>query len=217
VPLDPFILSNKKGTTAIIKVNDPIECESLARAIATEFGMNAGFATNVMKGKKVKEIAIKDTISLATLVGNVLYKNDMEIEKKVEEILRITDGYKLFEGKVGKVNTVTQKGFDFSQVSIEDVGKPQGSKLIIDVKNENIIAWDKNKKPIAMIPDLICVIDKEGNPITNADVKEGLEVIVFGIKSNEKWRRNKAYNIFSDSLNKFGFNLSFIPIEELLP
>jgi len=216
VPFDPFIISNKKGTTAILKVSDTIECENLARAITTEFGMNAGFATNVMSGKKVKDIAIKGTINLAKKIGNILLKDDIKIEKKVEEILKVIDGHKLIGGKVAKVKTVTEKGFDFSQVLIDGIGDSKGKKLIIDVKNENMIAWDQNKKPVAMIPDLICTLDKNGNPITNADIKEELEVIVFGIKSDKKWRRPIAYNIFRENLRRFGFDSTYIPIEKLI-
>jgi len=215
VPFDPFIISNKKGTTAILKVNDPIECENLARAVTTQFGMMAGFATHVMTGKEVKEIAVSGTISLAKKVGLVLLKEDLTIEEKVDEILKVTDGYKLIEGKVAKVKTITEKGFDFSQVLIDGIEDSKEKKLIIDVKNENMIAWDQNKKPVAMIPDLICILDKNGNPITNADIKEELEVIVFGIKSDKKWRRPIAYNIFKENLRRFGFDLTYIPIEKL--
>jgi len=216
VSFAPFVMSNKRGETVILKVNNPAECENLARAITTEFGMMAGFATNVMSGKKVKNVAIEGTITLAKRIGNILLKDDTEIEKRVEEILKVTDGYKLIEGKVAKVKTVTKKGFDFSQVLIDGIGDSKGKELIIDVKNENMIAWDQNKKPVAMIPDLICTLDKDCNPITNADIKEDLEVIVFGIKSDKKWRRPIAYNIFRENLRKFGFDLTYIPIEELI-
>ena len=216
VSFDPFVMSNKSGATVILKVNSPAECENLARAITTEFGMMAGFATNVMSGKKVKNVAIKGSITLAKRIGNILLKDDIEIEKRVEEILKVTDGYKLIEGKVAKVKTITEKGFDFSQVLIDGIGDSKEKKLIIDVKNENMIAWDKDKKPVAMIPDLICTLDKDGNPITNADIKEELEVIVFGIKSDKKWRRPIAYNIFKENLRRFGFDLTYIPIEKLI-
>jgi len=216
VSFDPFVMSNKRGATVILKVNSPAECENLARAITTEFGMMAGFATNIMLGKKVKDVAIKGTVTLAKKIGNILLEENIEIEKKVEEILKITDGYKLIEGKVAKVKTVTEKGFDFSQLLIDGIGDSKGKELIIDVKNENMIAWDQNKKPVAMIPDLICTLDKNGNPITNADIKEGLEVIIFGIKSDKKWRRPIAYNVFRENLRRFGFNSTYIPIERLI-
>ncbi len=215
VSFDPFVMSNKSGATVILKVNSPAECENLARAITTEFGMMAGFATNVMSGKKVKNVAVKGSITLAKRIGNILLKDDIEIEKRVEEILKVTDGYKLIEGKVAKVKTITEKGFDFSQVLIDGIGDSKGKKLIIDVKNENMIAWDKDKKPVAMIPDLICTLDKDGNPITNADIKEELEVIVFGIKSDKKWRRPISYNIFKKNLSKFGYHSDYVPIEKL--
>lgn len=46
--------------------------------------MMAGFATNIMSCKKVKDIAIKGTINLPKKIGNILLKDDIEIEKKVE-------------------------------------------------------------------------------------------------------------------------------------
>ena len=108
---------------------------------------------------------------------------------------------------VEKRTEEVKAGFDYGKVFVKDV--------VIDYKNENMIAW-RNDKPIAMVPDLICWLTTDGEPLTNADVREGLEVVVIGAKAHEKWRVPGGFDVFRHVLKLLGYEGEYKPIEELL-
>lgn len=146
-------------------------------------------------------------MSMNENVGKII-KEAIETKKDViEEVLRSIDGYLLAKGKIKKKSVEVKGGFDFGRVYVNDI--------IVDFKNENMIAW-KNGKPIAMVPDSICWITLDGIPLTNADIKEGLEVAVIGKKAHPKFRDDKVFSTFSHILESLGYKGGFKPIEELI-
>jgi len=218
ISFDPFVLASKDGKIVILKIKDPAKSEKLARIITNHFDMMAGFATSVMSGKEVKQVAIEGTVTLARRVGEIILDNHLIIKEKVDKIKEITGGYGLIEGIVKKVETKSIEGFDFSRVVIDgarDSKCLKKNKLVIDIKNESIIARAENNELVAMAPDLICILNSNGYPVTNADIQEGLGVYVVGIMSPKKWRRPKAYNVFKNILFKFGYDSGYVPIENL--
>ncbi|RLG88527.1 MAG: DUF917 domain-containing protein, partial [Thermoprotei archaeon] len=92
-----------------------------------------------------------------------------------------------------------------------------GKEFFIDFKNENMIAWKAPGEPIAMVPDLICLMTIEGQPLTNADVTEGLKIAVIGIPASEKWRKHpKGFDVWRHILEKIGYTGPYKPIEKLI-
>jgi DUF917 family protein len=80
------------------------------------------------------------------------------------------------------------------------------------VKNENIIAW-RDERPVVMAPDLICLVDKSGNGVTNSGLQKGLEVTVLGIRSAPIWRTAKGLEHFGTE--RFGFSFQYVPLEQI--
>ena len=83
-------------------------------------------------------------------------------------------------------------------------------------KNENIIAF-RDDRPVAMVPDLICSIDRDGNPLTNADLREGMEITYLGFAAAPALRAPQACAMFADVLAATDYRDPFVPIEELAP
>lgn len=67
-----------------------------------------------------------------------------------------------------------------------------------------------------MVPDSICWITMDGVPLTNADIKEGMDVAVIGKKAHPKFRDDKVFSTFSHILESLGYKEGFKPIEELI-
>ena len=82
-------------------------------------------------------------------------------------------------------------------------------------KNENMIAWE-GEKPIVMVPDMICCLREDGQPVTNVDVREGMKVVFFGLKAPAEWRTPQAAGVFAPVLEKIGYSGPYAPIETLL-
>jgi len=203
----PLILADNQGNSAILYPKDAYMGEQMGRAITTVFNMTAGIATYFMSGKQLKQSIVPGTMTTNEMIGKII-KESVESKKDVvEAILSTIDGYLLAKGKIKKKTVEVKGGFDFGRIYVDDV--------IVDFKNENMIAW-KNNKPIAMVPDSICWITTDGIPLTNADIKEGMEVAVIGKKAHPKFRDEKVYSMFTHILESIGYTGEFKPIEELV-
>jgi DUF917 family protein len=67
-----------------------------------------------------------------------------------------------------------------------------------------------------MVPDMICCLREDGQPVTNVDVREGMKVAFIGMKAPEKWRTPQAAGVFAPVLEKIGYTGPYVPIEILL-
>jgi DUF917 family protein len=55
----------------------------------------------------------------------------------------------------------------------------------------------------------------DGRPLTNADIEEGLEVAVVGIKADDRWRTPEGLAVYTPVLKELGYTGKYIPIEKL--
>lgn len=204
IRIAPLSLADSKGNSAILYPTDAYMAEELGRAVTTVFGMTAGLVCHAMTGKQLKEAIIPGTLSLAEKVGKNSRAAKRAGEDIVEAAVKSIDGIVLARGKVTKKTEEVKAGFDYGKVFVEDI--------IVDYKNENMIAW-KGNKPIAMVPDLICWLKTDGEPLTNADIKEGMEVVVIGTKAHKKWRTPAGFKVFTHVLESIGYTGEYIPIE----
>jgi len=76
-----------------------------------------------------------------------------------------------------------------------------------------MIAWKKGK-PVVMVPDLICWITTDGQPLTNADLEEGMEVAIIGIKADEKWFVKNGFELFRNVLRSIGYDGEYQPLRD---
>jgi len=150
-------------------------------------------------------------------VGKAIREAKEAGKDPVKAVVEVVKGFEIFRGTITKIETRTVGGFDFGRTVIEGVGEYAGKKLFIDFKNENMIVWDEKNEPLAMVPDLVCLMTVDGTPLTNADTKEGMKVAVIGIPASEKWRKHpKAFEVWKHILEKMGYTGEYIPIEKLI-
>jgi len=53
------------------------------------------------------------------------------------------------------------------------------------------------------------------SPLTNADIKEGMNVTVIGLKAPDRWRVPAGFDVFRKALEAMGFKEGYKKIEEL--
>lgn len=73
------------------------------------------------------------------------------------------------------------------------------------MQNENIFS-KRNGIVDACVPDLICVLNADGQPVTNPNWKLGEEVCVFGLPSPEIWKTERRREVFSKTSFGLGFD-----------
>jgi DUF917 family protein len=84
----------------------------------------------------------------------------------------------------------------------------------LNFQNEFLLAEDDKGKPLAMTPDLICLLDLEtGQPITTETMGYGYRVIVFGLPCDPKWRSKHGLELVGPKY--FGYEADYKPIEEI--
>ena len=111
----------------------------------------------------------------------------------------------------------TVEGFDFGRTTLEGIDKYSGKTFYIDFKNENMIAWKGENRPVAMVPDSICLMTLDGTPLTNADIKEKMEIGVIGFPAGKRWRdASNFFNAWKHILTAMGYSKEYVRLEKLV-
>jgi DUF917 family protein len=188
-------------------------------------------------------ISLSWRIGRAVALSRCTNRVDTVAESIIEEVGGSKSAKVLFKGKITGVERVLRMGHAYGEVIIESA--PEGGvgtkeKMVIPFKNENILAkkigaggeeevsisppfplyrtycmLTFNFQILAMVPDLICVIDAQnGENIGTQEYKYGLLVVVLAITASEKWTSTPR-GIEIGGPGAFGFNdLEYKPIGE---
>ncbi len=210
----PFAIADKGENAAVIYTENSYDCENISRNVITALGMSGGIASYEMDGKKCKESMIPDAISIAENVGATIRKAKLEGKDFIKPLIIKFNGYELLRGRIIDMTIETKEGFDFGRYTIEGIGDYEKDTLVVEYKNENMIAR-KNGKIVGMVPDLICTISLDGQPLTNADLDCGFEIAVLGFPCNSKWRQSNGFKVFEHVMTKLGYVGGYLTIEEL--
>ncbi|WP_455283643.1 DUF917 domain-containing protein [[Eubacterium] cellulosolvens] len=206
IPIAPVTLADASGNFAILHPKDPPMAEKMARGITVAFGMKAGIACHPMAGWQLKKAVIPGTYTRAEEVGRSMREASEKGQDPVQAVVKVTGGYEIARGTVKEKAVETRGGFDYGRATVADVR--------VDYKNENMIAW-RAGKPVVISPDLTCWMTTDGRPLTNADIKEGLEVAVIGIKAHDRWRTPEGLAVYQPVLAELGYTEKYVPIEQL--
>lgn len=219
IPTSPFVLADRNGNMVIGWTKDPMDapsCEKIARYVTTAFDMLAGLGTWVVSGYQVKTSLEPNVVAKSRSIGKAIREAREKGADPVSEVIKVVNGFELIKGEIEKIETKTYAGFDFGRTKIKGADKYEGKQLSIDFKNENMIAWKAPGEPVTMVPDLIGLITPDGNPLTNADTKEGMKISVIAVPASEKWRKHpKCFEPWRPILEKMEYKEDYIPVEKL--
>jgi DUF917 family protein len=213
LPMPPIAVSDHFGDIAIItKVMSDVQAEMIVRAISVSTGGGVGTSDHPFAGKIVKNSIVPRTLTLCMNIGKTVRESQENNEDPLPRLVEATRGDLLFQGIVDAFDWNDRDGFMYGNSTIRGTGKFDGA-LRIWFKNENNIAW-LNDEPVAMSPDLICVVDREtGQGITNTEMHTGLNVAVIGIRAAEILRTERGISVLGP--RHYGFDLEYEPIERL--
>lgn len=220
IPTSPFVLADRNGNTVLGWTKDPMDapmCENVARHVVTAFGMLGGLGTWVVSGHQIKACLEPNVIDKSRSIGEAIREAKEKGEDPVRKVAQLTGGHELIRGEIEEIETKTVAGFDFGGTVIKGSDRYEGKELTIDFKNENMIAWKAPAEPAAMVPDLICLITPDGEPLTNADTKERMKISVVAVAASERWRKHpKCFEPWRPILDKMGYKGNYVPLEKLL-
>jgi DUF917 family protein len=213
IPAAPGAICDIRGHVAIFDgFSDPVVLERYARAVTIEMGGSAGYAFPVMSGAEVKRSAIPDTISLAVRVGDAVSSARGRHDDPVDDVLAVTGGKRLFSGKIVDVERRLAGGFARGVLSLAGIGPDENRTLKIDLQNEYLIARTGDGEVLAVVPDLVCLVDADtADPITTEVVRYGLRVVVLGIPAPEQLKTPAALAVVGPGA--FGYDIKFVPLQ----
>lgn len=207
----PMSIADEKGNAVFLETIDNSWAEAFARVTSIEMGGSCMIGTYAHTGEQCREHAITYSMSLARDIGAAI-RNDQG-EGAIDSVLELTDGYRLFAGKVADVERRTEGGFAVGEVTLEGIDDWEGRRGRMDFQNENLILRD-GETVLASVPDLITVLDAEtGEPVTTEGLKYGLRVVVIGMPCDPKWRTEEGMALVGPDY--FGYDIDYRPIEEL--
>jgi hypothetical protein len=115
----------------------------------------------------------------------------------------------LGKGRIRTLRGETKGAFDYGIVEVDG-----DLRIKVLYQNENMLAF-RDGKLLAIVPDLICSIDDRGNPLTNADLREGMEITYLGFAAFQPFRTPESFALFGQILKALDYHDGFVPIEKL--
>ncbi len=214
IPMTPIALATQFGDTMIVKdIVDDLRSEDIIRAVAVASSNRVGVADHPITGKTLRESIIPKALTYAMKLGKALRTARENGEDVARQVCEAGEGTILFQGIVREWKVEETGGFIFGDTVLDGMGEYGGHEYKVWYKNENLISYYDGKVDVS-VPDLICVMDKDGAPVTNPNYKNGMELTVFALPAPEIWKSEKGLAVFGP--RSFGFEFDYMPFDRAL-
>ena len=211
--LRPYPLStvDVRGLESIVdKVPTWKWMERVSRKICVEYGSIASTCKAPRTGREVKEWGILGTTSKAIAIGHAVREAQACHTDPIAAILEVEPGKVLFRGKVVDVERRTTEGFLRGKAAVGGIDNDRGAKLVLDFQNEWIVAW-RDGDPIAMSPDLICVLDSvSGENVGTETIRYGQRVTVIALPPPPVFATEKGLKAVGP--RAFNYDIDYRPV-----
>jgi DUF917 family protein len=212
----PFASVDNWGNVTIVKYTvNPHMLERIGKMLAVAaYGMTTMAATP-LPAHEMKEILVPGTLTKCLAIGRSMRQAREVGEDPIDAALAVSGGWRLFEGTVVEKEWEDRGGYMFGTTHIQGTGDYAGQSLDVWFKNENHVSW-LNGEAWVCSPDLLSLAYEEsGEGTTNTLIKEGDQVVAVGMKGLEAFRTEFGLNEASGP-RYFGFDIDYVPIEELV-
>ena len=209
----PLAMANGNNDKLTIELEDPRNAElaeEIGRHICMAFNMLSGLSGWMLSKDDVAKVP-EGTITKCEKIGADLREHAGQqddvfefLKNKGHECRPVIPGV----CRIVKTETKQTKGFDYGEVTISAA---EGREIKIFFQNENLL-MTVDGEPYMTIPEIIMVVNaKNGIPLTNADIREGQEVFVGVVKTDQKWDLNPdMYKVWDPFMDNIGYKGSRI-------
>lgn len=209
----PCALYDPRGIEAMVtQVPNWQWMERASRKICTEMGSIASTCKAPRSGAEVKQWGIHFTTSKAIGIGRCVREAQRRHADPVAAVLEEAQGKLLFRGKVVDVARRTTEGFLRGTAVMDGLDADRGSRLELAFQNEWVVAW-RDGAPIAMSPDLICVLDSvSGNAFGTETIRYGMRASVIALPAPPVFLTEKGLRHVGP--RAFGYDIDFRSVFE---
>jgi len=181
--------------------------ERVSRKICVEYGSIASTCKAPRTGAEVKRWGIHGTTTKAIAIGAAVRAAQRAHDDPIAAILAVEPGKVLYKGKVVDVERRTTEGFLRGKTRFDGLDDWRGAVMNLDFQNEWIIAW-LDGLPLAMSPDLICVLDSvSGEAVGTEVIRYGQRVTVIALPPPPLFLTSKGLEHVGP--RAFGYDIDF--------
>jgi DUF917 family protein len=204
----PISLVDVRGLESIVHSTPNAKwTERVARKICVEYGSTATMCTPPRTGAEIKKWGIHGTTTKAIAIGTAVRNAQRRHEDPIVAILSVEPGKLLYKGKVMDVERRATEGFLRGRTRFDGIDDYRGATMEINFQNEWIVAW-VDGKPVAMTPDLICVLDSvSGEAVGSETIRYGQRVTVIALPSPPVFLSPKGLQHVGP--RAFGYDIDF--------
>ena len=208
----PAVLADEKGNTVTVRGVDDRWLEKIARQATSVMGGYTILASYPCTGRQLKDFCIPNTTTLCEKIGRTLREAREQHTDPIDAVLGVTDGFRLFRGKVIDVESRTDGMFVRGRATVDGLDEFKGSQLVVEYQNENLVAL-LDGEPVTTAPDLIMSLDMEsGTPVTTEGLKYGARIVVVGMPCAPQWRTPEGLAVVGP--RAFGYDIDYVPVED---
>jgi len=200
LPAAPIVTANEFGECFICEnVQDDSRAESIVRALAKVSRNDIAAIDHALPAKQLKNAVIKNTISKSLEMGRAYRIAVQQGDDLAEVIANKGGGVVRFIGNTTQFSFGVEEGFTVGSFSIKGKGKYEGQTYLIEVKNENLVAYLNDEVDVT-IPDLICCIDIDsGEPVTNPNHIIGMNIATVILPAPKEFTTKRGLAAFGPS------------------
>ena len=204
----PLTAVDVRGFESIVhKVPTWKWAERVARKICIEYGSVAATCQPPRTGAEVKKWGIHGTTTKAMAIGRAVREAQRRHDNPIAAVLAVEPGKLLYKGKVMDVERRATEGFLRGVARFDGLDDWRGARMTINFQNEGIVAW-LDDRPIAMSPDLICVLDSvSGEAVGSETIRYGQRVTVIALPPPDVFLSPRGLSRVGP--RAFGYDLEF--------
>lgn len=203
-PPRPLGLGNYAGDEMVVYPTTDHAGEQIARQMCMLYDMRIGFSTWGVNKAQMKEALSVGCVTKAQKIGQAFFTAKEKGTDLMEELKKVMEIREFCRGTIEKIDIRQEGGFDFGTTVVKG---DDGKTYYIDFKNENLILRDEAGKTIMTAPEGIGLVDLDNiYPLTNADTKEGMRLLVTMSPADPHWwdEEHKPYTCWLPELRKMG-------------
>ncbi|KIV95621.1 hypothetical protein PV10_03251 [Exophiala mesophila] len=235
-PVAPCVISDCKGNSALmLHAETNTRLESMVRKMCIELGNSTALATCPLKGEIIKKYAIPNTVSQAWYLGRAVRMARQNKTNLIDAMAEISPVTLLYRGKIIDVSRDVSGGYtmgrcvlgplsqDEDDYAIEERDTARGMSpksretrhLVIPFQNEYLYAAylsptgsssPQEEQVVVSMPDLISVLDSDGEALGSPDLRYGLKVSVIAMPAHPLWTDDpRGLKIGGPEYFKLGF------------
>jgi uncharacterized protein len=211
VKMSPLGLGDSHGNVVIFhEMDSSLRIEQYARVLTIQMGGSAALAMPAMSGCDMKKYLIRDTLTLAQRIGQVVLDERARSNEPADAVAELCNGRVIFRGKIVDVERKTTQGFARGRLKLVGFGDANDVMDIV-FQNENLVAWH-NGEIVCTVPDLISILSLEdGEPIGTELLRYGLRVAVLGMPAPKELKTPQALKVIGPEA--FGYpDVRFTPM-----